>query len=383
MATETTTLARPEDVLQNPIEAAIETADKLGTWMASSGMFGCTKPEQGKVMALTCVVERMTPAEFKRTYHLSSKGEIIMRFDAMMGRFKHLGGDFDVLESTEEICRVKFLWQGKEYTEQFTIEQARKKGLIKKDSAWEQWPEDMLYATVCRKFLKRYLPEHFAGIDTEHEDVPAKPTAPAAKLDLTKAAEPATPEPKPEKAAEPEVIAPEKTEEPEQTKESVPEVDFAAWLKDEGFDVSQVMAWAVDNDLIKEEDIKGVPVIAAVKMIPAHQQEDMMDNVNTLRSLLKRWIESREESDAADAGLKTEDNSGNQEKLDQIAKLFDEHNVDITSAIRFFKSKRWLLKNDKLEIQTLGKLSDEKLDKIILGINGLVNSIAKWEKEDA
>ena len=63
----------------------------LGTAIATSGMFGCDKPEQGVIIALQCIAENKAPLEMAKNYHLV-KGKLTKRADSMLADFKRSGG---------------------------------------------------------------------------------------------------------------------------------------------------------------------------------------------------------------------------------------------------------------------------------------------------
>ena len=69
--------------------------------------------------------EGMSPDEFFQKNHIIGTGMIVPTASAMLGKFVSLGGKYDILESTEEICRIKWLWKDREITTEFTIEQAK------------------------------------------------------------------------------------------------------------------------------------------------------------------------------------------------------------------------------------------------------------------
>ena len=148
----------------NKILALMDAADRLGIWVAKAyGGKYFKSLEHGKVVALKCLTEGMTPDQFFQSYHILGTGQIVLTANAMLGKFKGLGGKYTINRNDDQACEITFEWQGVKVKQSFTIEQAKAKGLVKKDSAWETWGEDQLMWTVVRKYLRRYVPEHFAG----------------------------------------------------------------------------------------------------------------------------------------------------------------------------------------------------------------------------
>jgi len=201
--------------ITNQTIALMDVADRLGTWMAKAYKF--KNLEQGKVAAMTCLTEGLKPSEFLQTYHVLENGQLQMSANAMLSKFVQLGGKYDIQKQTEEVCTVVFLWKKKETVQKFTIEQAKKKNLLKSQSAWEAWPEDQLLWTVVRKYMRRYVPEHFAGVwmpDGESEEaLVAYSTQEPAKaqtiLKDTSKREPVPPPPPSVEVVEVEMVKPE------------------------------------------------------------------------------------------------------------------------------------------------------------------------------
>ena len=72
----------PQEIQAMPISSMADI-EKIGHFFTRSGMFGCKSPEQGNILALTCYMEKMTPLQFKRKYHMID-GTVTMRSDAML-----------------------------------------------------------------------------------------------------------------------------------------------------------------------------------------------------------------------------------------------------------------------------------------------------------
>ena len=112
--------------IQNPIEAI----EKFGTFFARSGMFGCEKAEQGMVLAMACLVERKSPIEIKRRYHLY-QGELSMRADAMLADFRtKAGGRHKIVERTPSRASVELSLDGNAYLFEFSWSDAEKEPFI-------------------------------------------------------------------------------------------------------------------------------------------------------------------------------------------------------------------------------------------------------------
>ena len=107
--------------------SSIEDAIQLGKLFERSGMFGCTQEGQGVVLVLTCVSERMSPMQFKRTYHLID-GNPSMRADAMLAKFVERGGKYTVREYSPKRAAALFKTGDNSMEMEITMEQAVEAG---------------------------------------------------------------------------------------------------------------------------------------------------------------------------------------------------------------------------------------------------------------
>jgi hypothetical protein len=70
------------------------------------------------------------------------------------------GGTISVEESTDQKCVLKGIRSnGQVGIESFTIEEAKKAGLVKVGGGWEKWPKDMLYARCISRLARRLFPD--------------------------------------------------------------------------------------------------------------------------------------------------------------------------------------------------------------------------------
>jgi hypothetical protein len=174
--------------LQNPIEAI----DRIGEFFAKSGMFGCDKIEQGKVLAMVCLAERKSPVSIARTYHIM-EGKLSKKALAALAEFRAMGGkhqwkktgDESVSNEDERHAEGYFKDRdGNELTYRYSIADAKREGIIRVGSRWTKRPGNMLRARVISNALGMLCPEIYAG-DDESEDHVAHP---AAEMNLKPAA---------------------------------------------------------------------------------------------------------------------------------------------------------------------------------------------------
>jgi hypothetical protein len=164
------------DKLQNPLDAV----KVLGAVIAKSGFAGCEKSEQGEFLALACLAERKSPTELLRTYDIIG-GKLRKKALAALAEFRSRGGKHKWLATGDDgkSAKCAFTFEGNTVEVSYTIDDARKAGLIRGGSGWEKNPGNMLRARVISNGLGMICPEIFAGSDDGDE--PATP-APAIQL---------------------------------------------------------------------------------------------------------------------------------------------------------------------------------------------------------
>lgn len=147
--------------------AAIE---KMGSFLAKSGMFGCEKVEQGMVIALACLVERRSPIDIMKKYHIIN-GHLSMRADAMLAEFRAKGGKVRWDKTGDDGIQATgvFIFEGQEIPVSFSFEQAKKAGYVKPGSGWMKTPGDMMRARVISRGIRMLAPECVAGTYTPEE----------------------------------------------------------------------------------------------------------------------------------------------------------------------------------------------------------------------
>lgn len=192
------------DKVADPIVAI----ERMGTWLAMSGMFGCTKPEQGMVIAMHCMTMRISPVELMRTYHII-EGKLSMKSDAMLAGFQTAGGTVKWIQYDDKASIADFTFQGTTNQISFTLEDAKKAGLYpgKPDkngnpSNWSKRPDAMLRARLISKAVRMIAPTVNAGIYTPEEvaEFDAKPVIETASVKARLAApivNPQAPAPEP------------------------------------------------------------------------------------------------------------------------------------------------------------------------------------------
>ena len=168
------------------IDSPMDAVKTMGDWIAHSGMFGATKPEQGYVLALECIASRMTPLSWKRENHLIN-GNITMKSESMLSGLMNAGWDIDWIQFDAVAAIADFSKGVKKVRVSFTADDAKIAGLIpaKPGSGWAKFPAEMLRARVISKATRmldpritqgRYTPEEVADFNNPAPTPTSAPT---------------------------------------------------------------------------------------------------------------------------------------------------------------------------------------------------------------
>lgn len=178
----------------------LPSVQALGTAIATSGMFGCDKPEQGVIIALQCIAENKAPLEMAKNYHLV-KGKLTKRADSMLADFKRSGGKikWGDLKNREVQSGTFTDPDGNVYDVSYSIDDAKAAGVYnnKADSPWQKTPAAMMRARLVSETLRAIAPEIVTGVYTPEEAAQFDDVQPAqSKPELKPAqAEPVTAHP--------------------------------------------------------------------------------------------------------------------------------------------------------------------------------------------
>jgi hypothetical protein len=211
--------------IENSAVAIRDVADieKLGELFERSGMFGCSQQGQGVVLAMTCMMERMSPIRVNQTYHIID-GRLSMKADAMLAKFNERGGRHKILEVSASRAAAVFTKDDNVFEAEYTMAEAEAAGICygrdnKLKANWQKFPKDMLWARLVSGTIRKldpgvnmgtYAPEEIQDMDdvpTAKKYVPPEP-AKAVKVESVKPIkqEPAAPEKKPE-VIQPEIVS--------------------------------------------------------------------------------------------------------------------------------------------------------------------------------
>lgn len=156
----------------NPLEFMAE----LGKSVAQSGMLGVKTPAQGQTLLLACVCENKTPFQLMREYHVMEDGKLTQRADAMLAKFRAMGGEYKIVQRDDGGAAIELTFRGN--TEKFSLswEEAQlepfvwnKKGELKINYATPRARMQMMWARVVSDGVGTLAPEVRAGLYTPEE----------------------------------------------------------------------------------------------------------------------------------------------------------------------------------------------------------------------
>jgi hypothetical protein len=167
-----TTTADASSEMYSKIADPITAIEKMGEWIAASGMLGCTKVEQGKLIAWQCAAEKKTPFDFRREYHIIN-GSLSMRSDAMLAGYRARGGKVVWKQFDTKAAIAVWSYDGNQCEIGFSTEDAKLAGLLpaKPGSGWAKDPGAMLRARCISKAIRMLAPEEL--FESRESDVNA------------------------------------------------------------------------------------------------------------------------------------------------------------------------------------------------------------------
>jgi hypothetical protein len=149
--------------------------ESFGRWIAKSGMFGCTREEQGMVIIIACIEMGIGLVEFSQTFDIMHNGKLRKKALAAQVEFENLGGTVRWIDCGEnrQTAEVELTFKGQSRTFKFTLDDAKRAKVFKTDGAWETWTADMLCARALSRGISRMCPRVYAGFESDYEESPS------------------------------------------------------------------------------------------------------------------------------------------------------------------------------------------------------------------
>lgn len=134
-----------------------------------SNFFGIKKPTEAMALMLIAQAEGKHPATVFSQYHVI-QGRPALKADAMLARFQQAGGSVQWTERTDKACTATFSHpQGGGCEIRWTLDDAKRAGLLNGKSNWNQYPRQMLSARVVSEGVRAVFPGVLGGFYTPEE----------------------------------------------------------------------------------------------------------------------------------------------------------------------------------------------------------------------
>jgi hypothetical protein len=112
-------------------------------------------------------ISNQSDLEISRTFNVV-KGKLSMKADAMLAGFRERGGKHFVIERSAKRAAARFVYDGNDVTEEYTIEDARREGLAGSPQ-YQLRPKNMLWARLVSNTVRFLAPEVVHGLYTPEE----------------------------------------------------------------------------------------------------------------------------------------------------------------------------------------------------------------------
>lgn len=147
----------------------LEPRWRLCKALASSGMIPQRTPEAALAVMLKGFELGVPPMQAFGSIHYFD-GKLTIEASLMDAvAVQRLGVRKEILEWTDQVCRIRFSRPDREPVEsEFTIEEAKTAGLLRKDN-WKKYPKDMLAARAKARGLRMIAPDLFSGMLAQEE----------------------------------------------------------------------------------------------------------------------------------------------------------------------------------------------------------------------
>ena len=150
--------------------SGIEDLQRLAKLFSASGLFG--RSGNAEQHMAECAIKILAGAEAGFGPFASHSGVTVINGKPGFGANllaqaikRHPIYDYRVLEKTDQVCRIKFLAGREELgVETFTMEMAKRAGLVKTSGPWAQYPEAMLFARCLTAGMRTHCPDALGGM---------------------------------------------------------------------------------------------------------------------------------------------------------------------------------------------------------------------------
>ena len=157
------------------VEHGIGELEKMGHYIATSGLFGVKSPVQAVALMLIAQAEGRHPASAAQDYNII-QNRPALKADSMLARFQQAGGKVEWEEYTDQ--RVAGLFSHPQSPKPVLVDwdmtRAKTAGLGAKDN-WKHYPRAMLRARVISEGVRTVYPAVLGGMYTPEEVMDFEP----------------------------------------------------------------------------------------------------------------------------------------------------------------------------------------------------------------
>lgn len=163
------------------VPATVDEAMRLGQIMGASGMFEGVKPEQAVAKVIAGRELGIGPMAAMRGIHLI-KGSVRLSAELVATLIKRSGRYDFRAEVGDDHATVTVFDRGEALAPvTFTLEDAKRAGLVAGDGNWRRYPGDMCFTKAVIRAARRHCPEVIGGavyMDDGDHDTPRGDTPP-------------------------------------------------------------------------------------------------------------------------------------------------------------------------------------------------------------
>jgi len=197
----------------------ITVIEKVGMFLAQSGLCGAKSTSQGFVVALFGYEHHMPMTDVGMKYHVITQRNgatnLTIKGHQLVSNFQARGGIHKVKKSTETECTIydkaEHMPGKPEIEDTLTIDEAKEAGWVRSGSAWETNPKRQLYIRLSVNNIMRIDPASADGapvmeeneMDATQEPIKDQTPLRSEDNDLSQRVKVEVKEPEPEKKDEP------------------------------------------------------------------------------------------------------------------------------------------------------------------------------------
>jgi hypothetical protein len=161
---------RNPDAIISPITDA-KNVRLLAADLFNSRLFRGVESIPHAIAAIQCGAELGIPPVASLNQIKIIKGQMTLSARVLLALATTKAGvKWRVVESTDKRCEIVFTRPGwQDVTSIFTIEEAKLAGLVKDDSGWQKFPQDMLFARCSSRGVRRIAPDTTMGLYATEE----------------------------------------------------------------------------------------------------------------------------------------------------------------------------------------------------------------------